>query len=150
MTRPYFWSDALQKTQPQPCSFDDELIKRLCTGKEAGLPSLRRLPQQVPEQRVALFADVAQTPAIGTGVLAGNQSEITGHLLAATKSIGSAQDQHKSQCCDRPHSRMALQSLHLWNPLRFLLDRLAQLVDVGVEAVQQIQQFLPPPRAPGR
>src|SRR5215467_11193324 len=51
---------------------------------------LRRLPQQVPKQRIALLADVAQTPAIGTGVLAGNQSQRAGHLLAATKSIRSA------------------------------------------------------------
>jgi hypothetical protein len=63
--------------------------------------ALCRLSQQVPEQRIALLTDVAQTPAIGPRILAGNQPQIAGNLLAATKSIRRGQYQNKSQCRDR-------------------------------------------------
>jgi hypothetical protein len=50
-----------------------------------------RFQSEESQQRIALFTDVAQTPALGTGVLAGNQSQIAGHLLAAAKPIRSSQ-----------------------------------------------------------
>ena len=112
--------------------------------------ALRRLPQQEPKQRIALLTDVAQPPAVGTGVLTGNQSQIAGHLFAATKPSRGTKDQHKGQRRDRPHARMGLQPLHLRHPRSFFLDRLAQLIDARVEAVQQFEQFLPAPSGPGR
>ena len=75
--------------------------------------ALRRLPQQEPKQRIALLANVTQPPAIGTGVLTGNQSQIAGHLFAATKPTRGAKDQHKGQRRDRPHAGMGLQPLHI-------------------------------------
>ena len=94
------------------------------------------LPPQVANQRIPLFANVAESPFIRTRLLAGNKPEITGHLLAATKPIRSAQHQHKSQRRDRADSRMGLQPLYLGQLCAFFFDCLAQLVDVGIEAVQ--------------
>src|SRR5215469_10697314 len=62
-------------------------------------------------------------------------TQIAGHLLAATKAVRGADDQHESQRRNRPNSRMCHQSFHLWNSLGFLFDRLAQFIDVGIELV---------------
>ena|SRR5215472_5491624 len=51
---------------------------------------LRRFHQQKPQQRVALFADVSQTPPIATGLLRWHQSHIAGHLFAAMETFRSS------------------------------------------------------------
>src|SRR5437879_132769 len=113
---------------------------RHCSSERATLCA--DLPQQEPKQRIALLTDVAQPPAVGTGVLTGNQSQIAGHLFAATKPSRGTKDQHKGQRRDRPHARMGLQPLHLRHPRSFFLDRLAQLIDARVEAVQGVEEKL--------
>src|ERR1700751_4951 len=54
---------------------------------------LRRFHQQKPQQHVALLADVAQSPPLAARLFLGNQSQITGDLLAAVKAFWSPNNQ---------------------------------------------------------
>jgi hypothetical protein len=49
--------------------------------------SLRRFQQKKAQNRVALFADVSQPLPAGTGVFAGDQSQVAADLLVATKTF---------------------------------------------------------------
>src|SRR5579862_4079235 len=68
--------------------------------------NLRRLHQQKPEQRVALFADVSQSPPIPTGLLRRYQSHIAGHLLATVETFRSSDHQLEGERRQRSDSGM--------------------------------------------
>src|SRR5580704_2970056 len=110
---------------------------------------LRRFYQQEPQQCVALFADVSQTPPIPAGFLRRNQTHIAGDLLATTETFGSANHQLEGQCRQYPDSGMRHQSPRD-GPLRyFLLERSRQLLDLRRQLVEYVEQVLATPAGPG-
>src|SRR5437588_13044958 len=70
---------------------------------------LRRFHQQHAQHAVALLGDRAQLLPSARGVLARNQAQITGHLLAAREAADIAQGQHVGQGGDRTHPGLGLQ-----------------------------------------
>ena len=69
---------------------------------------LRRFHQQHAQHAIALLGDGSQLLPSARGVLARNQSQITGYLLAAWKAADIAHGQHIGQSCDRSHSGLGL------------------------------------------
>ena len=68
----------------------------------AAYRDLRRFHQQKPEQRIALLADVSQSPPIATGLLRRHQSHVAGHLLAAVETLGSPITNSKASAVSGP------------------------------------------------
>ncbi len=83
---------------------------------------LRRFPQQVAQQCVALLADVSQPLLAGAGVLTGNQPCVAADLLAARKPLRSPDDQNVDQPGDGSHARVGHQPYRCGPLLGFLLD----------------------------
>src|SRR5580704_11393881 len=69
--------------------------------------TLRRFHQQSAQKRIALFADVPE-PLLATaaGMLAGNQSQVAGHLFATAKTLRRSHRQRERQRRDRSHAWM--------------------------------------------
>jgi len=84
---------------------------------------LRCFHQQKPQQHIALLADVAQSSPLAAGLLLGNQSDITGDLLAAVKAFGSSDHQLVGQCRKRADSRVCHQPPRHRTLLHFLFQR---------------------------
>ena len=91
---------------------------------------------------------MAQSSSTPARVLQRYQSQITRDLLATLEPIRLPDDQHKSQCRQRSYSGMGLQAPCLRTFLHFPLNRLRQLRDRRIQAVQQLQQILSPPARP--
>src|ERR1700694_817416 len=116
--------------------------------RDAAYRDLGRFHQQEAQQRVALFADMSQSSPIPARLLRRHQSQITGDLLAAAKSLRLSDDQHEGQCAQRTYPGMRRQPLRLGVFLHFLLDHLRQLGDRRAQSVQQLQQIVPSPARP--
>ena len=88
---------------------------------------------------VALLGDRAQLLPSARGVLARNQAQITGHLLAAREAADIAQGQHVGQGGDRTHPGLGLQKQRHFVSLSFCFDRLVQRLDLLVEHRHQLE-----------
>src|SRR3984885_4092827 len=75
---------------------------------------LCRFHQQRAHHGVPLLADRSQFLTSARGMLAGNQSQITGHLLAARKPSHRPERQRVGQPHHWPHARMGHQQPHFW------------------------------------
>jgi hypothetical protein len=65
-----------------------------------------RLAPQEPQQRVALFGELPQSPSIATRVLARDHPDVTGQRFRIDKSQRIAQEHFRRECRDGPHARM--------------------------------------------
>ena len=101
--------------------------------RDAACRNLRRFYQQETQQRVALFGDVYQPASLPARLLQRHQPQIACDLLATLKTIRSPDDQHEGQCRQWTYPRMRHQALRLRTFLRFLLDRLRQMRDPGIQ-----------------
>src|SRR5207302_7864363 len=98
---------------------------------------------------IALFGDRSQFLPPARAFLARDQTQITRHLLAATKTTDVTESQRERQRRVRTDSRLRHQQLRLWMFFRRLLYRLIQLPDLLVEHAEQSQQVFPTTRRPG-
>src|SRR3989441_2983122 len=71
---------------------------------------LRRFHQQHAQHAVALLGDRPQLLPSARGVLARNQTQVAGHLLAAREAADIAQGQHVGQRRDRTDSGLGLKT----------------------------------------
>ena len=111
-------------------------------GRHAGLH------QKKSHKTIALLANGSHPPPGPTGVFAGNQAHIAGYFLAPLEALDIPQRQHGGQGQDRPHSGMGHQQPDQRPLLGFLFRRLAQLLDVPVELLQDFQQIIASPLRP--
>src|SRR5215470_629424 len=89
-----------------------------------------------------LLADMSETLPIGAGIFRGYQPQVTSHLFTAVETLRRPDDEHESKCGQRTHSGIRHQTLELGQPLTFLLHRRRQLLDRGVQTVEQFEQVL--------
>src|SRR5436190_4585218 len=109
---------------------------------------LRRFHQQHAQHAVALLGDRPQLLPSARGVLARNQTQITGHLLAAREAADIAQGQHIGQRRDRTDSGLGLKKQRHFVSLSFGFDRLIQRFDLLVEHRHQLEQVVSPTSCP--
>src|ERR1700694_6300670 len=98
---------------------------------------------------MALFADGPQPLPAATGVLAGRESNIAAELLAAPEPSRCSDDQQEGPCRQWTHSRMCHEPPCFRPSAGFLLDSRRELVNRGVQPVQQFEQIMPAPAGPG-
>ena len=103
---------------------------------------LRCLHQQHAQHAIALLGDCAQLLPSARGVLARNQAQIAGHLLAAWKAADVTHGQHIGQRGDRTHSGLGLQKQRHFVSLGFFFHRLVQRRNLLIEHGHQLQQVL--------
>src|ERR1700676_1283275 len=109
---------------------------------------LRGFHQQRAHHGVALLADRSETLMPARRMLARDQSQVTGHLLASRKSCDRADGQHIRQSHHRSHARMRHQQPHFRPLLGFRAHRTIQFSHLLLQAVQHRQQIAAPPRRP--
>src|SRR5438552_4935942 len=99
---------------------------------------LRRFHLQHAQHAVALLGDRTQLLPSARGVLARNQTQITGHLLAAREAADIAQGQHVGQRRDRTDSGLGLKKQRHFVSLSFGFYRLVERFDLLVAHRHQL------------
>src|SRR5207245_2258401 len=100
--------------------------------RDRNAPRSGRFHQQHAQHAVALLGDRPQLLPSARGVLARNQTQITGHLLAAREAADIAQGQHVGQRRDRTDSGLGLKKQRHFVSLSFGFYRLVERFDLLV------------------
>src|SRR5260370_34754119 len=109
---------------------------------------VHRFDQQPAHHGVALLADGPEPSPPTAGFLAGIQPQITGDLLAATKTSYWTNREHESQCVDRSDPGMGHQANGIFAALGLFQKGAIQLINRSFELVEQLQNFFAPAAGP--
>src|SRR5580704_3673035 len=99
---------------------------------------LYTLLQQHAQKRIPLFADRPQSPSFTRTMLAWDQPQIAGYLLATLEAGHISHRDYEGQSCDRPDPRLSHQQTRSRVLLRRTLDSLIQLGDLWVQLAEQL------------